>query len=264
MLGVIEIENSSDNVPINDLVAGLNSVAGAGTYTAIETGAIGTDAIRVGFIYQPDAVTPAGGFAVLDSSVDASFDDTKNRPVLAQSFEDNDNGELFTVAVNHFKSKGSPCDDVGDFDTGDQQGNCNETRTDAAVALANWLASDPTGVDDGDILIIGDLNSYGLEDPISALTGAGYTDLVRRFEGPKAYSYLFFGEAGYLDYALANKAMRKQVTGTAVWHINADEPAALDYNDYNQPLLYTDGPWRSSDHDPVIVGLDLASKGSKK
>ena len=35
----------------------------------------------------------------------------------------------FTVAVNHFKSKGSACNDVGDPDTGDGQGNCNLTRT---------------------------------------------------------------------------------------------------------------------------------------
>jgi uncharacterized protein len=70
---------------------------------------------------------------------------------------------------------------------------------------------------------------------------------------------VYFGEAGYLDHALANKPMRKQVTDTAVWHINAVEPSALDYKGWNQADLYTAGPWRSSDHDPVIVGLELSS-----
>lgn len=260
VVGIIEVENSADNGPINDLVAALNAVSGAATYTAIQTGAIGTDAIRVGIIYQPSSVTPVGDFAVLDQSVDSRFNDDKNRPVLAQTFEDN-NGERFTIAVNHLKSKGSSCSSIGDPNTGDQQGNCNLTRTAAAEALADWLIDDPTGSGDGDFLIIGDLNSYAHEDPIVALTDAGYTDLVRRYGGPHEYSFVFFGEAGYLDHALANKSMRKQVSGTAVWHINADEPSALDYNNFNQASLYTDGPWRSSDHDPVIVGLDLTSKG---
>ena len=259
VVGVIEIENSASDVPINDLVTGLNDSVGAGTYQAIQTGAIGTDAIRVGLIYKPSSVTPVGDFAILDSTVDPTFDDTKNRPALAQTFSDGD-GELFTVAVNHLKSKGSACDDVGDPDIGDEQGNCNVTRTNAAIALANWLAGDPTDSDDPDVLIIGDLNSYAREDPIAALTGLGYTDLVRRYVGPDAYSYVFFGETGYLDHAMANTTMRGQVTGTAVWGINAAEPSALDYNSYNQPSLYTSGPWRSSDHDPVLVGLELRSK----
>lgn len=260
VIGIIEIENSAGDGPIDDLVAALNAVTDAGPYVAIQTGAIGTDAIRVGIIYQPGAVTPVGDFAVLDQAVDSRFNDEKNRPVLAQTFEDS-NGERFTIAVNHLKSKGSSCASIGDPDVGDQQGNCNGTRTAAAEALADWLAGDPTESGDPDFLIIGDLNSYAHEDPIRALTAAGYTDLVRRYVGPNAYSFVFFGEAGYLDHALANKAMRKQVSGTAIWHINADEPSALDYNSFNQASLYTDGPWRSSDHDPVIVGLELASKG---
>jgi Ca2+-binding RTX toxin-like protein len=48
-----------------------------------------------------------------------------------------------------------------------------------------------------------------------------------------------------------------QVNGVAEWHINADEPAALDYNDYNQHDLYSPDQYRSSDHDPVIIGLSL-------
>ena len=88
-----------------------------------------------------------------------------------------------TVAVNHFKSKGSDCDELGDPDTGDGQGNCNGTRTQAAAALADFLASDPTGSGDPDVLIIGDLNAYDEEDPIDTLKAAGYTDLNEVFGG---------------------------------------------------------------------------------
>ena len=110
---------------------------------------------------------------------------------------------------------------------------------------------------DPDVLIIGDLNSYAKEDPISALTTAGYEDLVAAYGGDNPYSYVFFGQAGYLDHSLANPAMAFQVTGTTVWHINADEPSALDYNTYNQPSLFQPDAYRSSDHDPVVVGLEL-------
>ena len=261
VVGLVEMENTPGVEPAADLVVGLNDRLGAGTYAFIDTGIIGTDAIRVGLIYKPALVQPVGDFAVLDSSVDARFLDEKNRPVLAQTFEDRASGEGFTVAVNHLKSKGSACDDVGDPDLGDGQGNCNFTRTAAAEALVDWLDSDPTGSGDGRYLIIGDLNSYDKEDPIDALVAGGYTDLVGAFGGELAYSYVFDGQVGYLDYALASADLVRTVTGATVWHINADEPDLLDYDTtFKQPAqdaLYEPNAFRSSDHDPVIVGLDL-------
>jgi len=141
VVGLVEIENHPFDVPITDLVNGLNAVPGAGTYDYISTLAIGTDAIRVGLIYQSAVVTPVHSFAVLDSSVDPLFNDQRNRPVLAQSFHENSSEAVFTVAVNHLKSKGSSCASIGDPDIGDGQGNCNATRTAAAVALVDWLAT---------------------------------------------------------------------------------------------------------------------------
>ena len=259
VVGVIELENSASDFPIGDLVDGLNGATGPGTYAYVSTGPIGTDAIRVGLIYQPASVTPAGPFAVLDSSVDPTFNDDKNRPVMAQSFSENTSGLVFTVAVNHLKSKGSPCEDVGDPDIGDGQGNCNGVRTAAAAALVNWLATDPTGSDSDDYLIIGDLNAYSQEDPVTTIEAAGYIDLVEAFLGTGfadgVYSFNFFSESGSLDHALSSPSMEASVTGTAIWHINADEPRALDYNDFNQPALYNPDEFRSSDHDPLLVGL---------
>ena len=135
---------------------------------------LGTDAIRVGLIYKPAKVTPIGAFKVLTSAVDPRFIDTRSRPALAQTFQENATGARFTVIVNHLKSKGSACADIGDPDVGDGQGNCNVTRTNAAKALVDWAATDPTGSGDPDFLIIGDLNSYAMEDPIDAIK-AGQT-----------------------------------------------------------------------------------------
>jgi predicted extracellular nuclease len=256
VVGLLEIENNE--AAIADLVAGLNKAEGAGTYEMIDTGVVGTDQIKVAFIYQPARVTPLGDYAILDSSVDPRFIDNRNRPAIAQTFRSNETGGVFTPVINHLKSKGSACE--GDPDTGDGSGNCNLTRTAAAEALVDWLATDPTDSGDEDFLIMGDLNAYDKEDPIDALVDGGYTDLIRKFQGEFAYSYVFDGQLGYLDHALAGSALVDEVTGATEWHINADEPDILDYlMGFKQPAqdaLYEPNAFRSSDHDAVIVGLD--------
>ncbi len=260
VVGLIEIENNGD-VAVGTLVDALNEAVGEDRWAFISTGTVGTDAITTAFIYQPAEVTPVGDFAVLDSSVDERFNDEKNRPALAQTFEENLTGAQFTVVNNHLKSKGSDCDDLGDPDTGDGAGNCNLTRAAAADALGDWANSDPTGTGTEDVLIIGDLNSYDKEDPIDALEADGFVDMLALLQGEYAYSYVFDGMLGYLDYAMASASMLENVTGAAAWAINADEPSVIDYDmSYKkdaQDALFAPDPYRSSDHDPVIVGLDL-------
>ncbi|HET7830747.1 MAG TPA: ExeM/NucH family extracellular endonuclease [Candidatus Limnocylindrales bacterium] len=266
VFGFMEMENTPGVEPLADLVAGLDG------YEYVDTGVIGTDAIRVGLIYRPGTVTPVGDHAVLDTQAfvnprNAEVD--RNRPAVAQTFEENATGARFTVVVNHLKSKGSGCG-AGDDDTTTGQGNCTLTRTLAAQELAEWLATDPTGSGDTDVLIIGDLNSYAKEDPIKALRDAGYTDLVRQFGGDDAYGYVFDGQLGYLDHALANESLAGQVAGVGEWHINADEIPLLDYNDDVRTAdeaafeeesdslpLYAPDAFRTSDHDPILIGLNL-------
>jgi predicted extracellular nuclease len=267
VFGLVEIQNDQDQSAA-DLVSGLNALLGSGTYTYIPTGFIGGDAIKVSLLYRPARVAPLGNFALLTSAADPRFIDTLNRPVLAQSFTDLTNGKTFTVAVNHLKSKSSACPD--DPDLGDGQGNCNLTRTAAAQALVDWLAGDPTGSGVTDFLIIGDLNAYDKEDPIDAVKlgaddAAGsaddYVDLVNAFLGEQVYTYVFDGQLGYLDHALANRSLAGKVARVDVWHINADEPDLIDYNlEFKQPAqdaLWAPDAYRASDHDPVIVSLNL-------
>jgi predicted extracellular nuclease len=254
VIGLNELENSTGVEPLESIVSGMPG------YAYINTGTIGTDAIKVGLIYRPAVVTPVGDFKLLTSAVDPDFIDTKSRPSLAQTFEVNATGAKFTVVVNHLKSKGSDCNDIGDSDQGDGQGNCNGTRTAAAQALVDWLATDPTGSGDSDFIIMGDLNSYAMEDPITTIKNAGYTNLINHFQGNYAYSYTFDGQAGYLDHALASSTLFSQVTGAADWHINSDEADVLDYDTSFKPAaqdaLYEVNAYRTSDHDPVVVGLD--------
>jgi len=263
IVGLMEIENDASggaevDSAIEDLVSGLNAEAGAGTYDFIDTGIIGGDAIKVALIYQPASVTPLGDFETLTTAEDPRFRDDLNRPPLAQTFSENGTDQVLTVVVNHLKSKGSDCDDLGDPDTGDGQGNCNLTREAAAEAIVDWLADDPTDSDDPDFMIIGDLNSYAREDPIVAFEEGGYTNLNRMFVGAEAYTYIFDGWSGNLDYALGSESVVDQVTDVTEWHINTDEPSVIDYNtEFKSQDLYQPDVFRSSDHDPVIVGMDL-------
>ncbi len=264
VVGLMEMENSLGVEPAADLVNGLNERLGAGTYAYVDTGVVGTDAIRVGMLYKPGTVIPVGNFDILSSADDLRFDDTKSRPMLTQTFDEIASRERFTVSVNHLKSKGSAC--AGDPDTGDGQANCNQTRTRAAQAIVDHLATDPTNSSDPDHLIIGDLNSYDHEDPIDALVAGGFTDMVKQFGGEYAYSYVFDGQAGYLDHALASSSLTEQVTGAREWHINADEPSILDYDTSFKPdavdAIYAPDPYRASDHDAVLVGLHLARESA--
>lgn len=262
IVGLVELENDEgDDQAIAALVAGVNAIAGEGTYAFIDTGRVGTDAIRNGFIYKPAVVVPVGGFAALD---DVEPFTVNTRPPLAQLWREVASGEQFYVVVNHLKSKStSGCPLRGDnADENDGQGCWNEDRLLAASLTAGWIADDPYFTADPDVLLVGDFNSYAKEDPITYLIANGYTDAVAQFIGADAYSYVFDGQWGYLDYALANTALLPQIAGAAEFHINADEPGFLDYNvEYKSErhidLLYAPNMYRVGDHDPVLVGLHL-------
>ncbi len=261
IVGLIEIENNPYR-SLADLVEGLNTVLGEVQYNYLDTGVIGTDVIKVGFIYKVAKIQAVGDFAILNQSVAGGFNDAKNRPSLIQTFLEVTSNEKLTLAVNHFKSKGSSCDDVQDPDAHDGQGNCNGTRTQAAKALVSYLATDPTRSGDPDFLIIGDLNAYAKEDPIAAIKTAGYKDLLATAVPNNHYSYVFKGVFGYLDHALASASLARQVTDIGVLHINADEPRVTDYNVENKTdrqvsLMFTRDAFRSSDHDPVVIELTL-------
>lgn len=287
--GLTELENDypdAEDSAIDDLVDALNAApthcAGHYAYAALPDNArLDDDAIAVGLVYCSLRVSLAPGSspALLDDSDLPALglngpiftgSDT-NRAALAVSLRDTARGENFTVVVNHFKSKGGPgslttCSDPAsdpNCDQGDGQGYWNARRTDAAQALHAWLESHPTGSTDPDVLIIGDLNSYRLEAPVTYLTDRGYSELATAFAaGTAPYSYVFDGQTGTLDYALASTSLGTQVASVTVWHINADEADALDYNlDFDRPADIFDGTvaFRSSDHDPLLIDLALAS-----
>lgn len=271
VVGLMEIENDGyiATSAIADLVNGLNAKHNSAVYSYIvpENGALGNDAIAVGLIYKNASVSPSDTAKVLNTSnspTDAQnrplFLDSKNRPMLAQIFTLNESEQQFAVAVNHLKSKGSDCDNLNDPDVNDGQGNCNITRTRAAQAIGQFLNTEFAGVP---TLVIGDLNAYAKEDPLTALANAGFINVFDHMSKTNTYSYIYQGELGHLDHALANDALKEQIVDVTSWAINADEPRVLDYSMQNQQAVhhtkfYSPDMYRSSDHDPIVVELQLA------
>jgi uncharacterized repeat protein (TIGR01451 family) len=272
----MELENTTASGTITDLLGAVNArCGGANPYAFVNTGGtLGTDAIRVELIYRSATLSPVGSPLV-------DLDPVHNRPPTAQAFDVIDPanpafGERFTVIANHFKSKGCPGTGA-DADSGDGQGCFNGTRVAQGTRLLTWITGTVLpAVGDPDVLLLGDFNSYAQEDPVTAIEAGGYSDLEAVFQGPAAYSYLFDGQLGHLDYAFASASLLSQVTGADAWHINADEAALFDYNDevFDSPgetsfeekpdgstlvpprvVFQPASPYRAADHDPVLVGL---------
>lgn len=265
IIGLVEIENNGygANGALQSLIDAIFDECGT-QYSFVTSPNTGTDQIQVALIYKANVVMESGTAAALSTPASVF---SRNRVPLAQTFKVIEagnpslNAEL-TVCVNHWKSKGSGCG-AGDDDTGGA-GNCNGSRTAAAQAIRDWLATMPTGTTDTDNLVIGDLNAYSAEAPISTFTDAGYVNTVQAsspgtFPCDGAPSYVFRGEWGSLDHALASASLASQVTGATPWTVNAPEPTALDYDtQFNDPALYNSDFYRFSDHDPVVIGLDLS------
>ncbi|WP_216920735.1 ExeM/NucH family extracellular endonuclease [Synechococcus sp. CCAP 1479/9] len=273
VIGLMELENDADDATLAAIVARLNAAQPSGSarlYSFVPTGLIGSDAIKVGLIYDSRTVAPTGPARVLDS---AGFTDPLatgsplNRPALAQGFRELASGEVLNVAVNHLKSKGSGGATGPDLDQRDGQSAFNATRTAAAAELLRWIGTDPTGTGDSDWVVLGDINAYAKEDPIRGLEAAGFRNALPTFTAEPPSSYAFFNPvdmSGALDHMLISPSLVRQAVAATDWGINAAEGAFRDYNlDTNSNGnaasrdFFAPDPYRTSDHDPLVLDLDL-------
>ena len=264
VIGLMEIENNLEAE--ERLVAALNEAVGKDVFRGcglpggFAEAPGGGNPIRVGLIYRADRVEPVGDVSMIS---DKAFD--RARAPIAQTFKSKAVTQPFTVIVNHFKSKGgSRQADAANKDKGDGQGGYNAARREQALAICNYIKDQKQDNQSQRMLVIGDLNAYEQEDPIDLMRAKGLVNLLERAstqpdEGH--YSYIYYGQCGALDHALATEALADDITGVATWHINADEPRFIDYNEeYNPRSLYESNAFRSSDHDPVLIGI----RGEKK
>ena len=271
VVGLMEIENSAalgeaPDEALQTLVAALNADAGAGTWAANPSSADlpaadQMDVITNAIIYKPAMVTRTGEARALGTQSAEGQAFGNAREPLAQVFTPTYDGEPFLFVVNHFKSKSSSGATGDDVDTGDGAGAYNGARVRQAQALADWLPTVTPAVADGAdpfaTVLVGDFNSYGQEDPLTVLADAGFLDVEREFD-VETSSYSFSGLSGSLDHIFVNDSILARATGADIWNINSGESVALEYSRYNYhgTLFYAPDPYRSSDHDPVVLGLD--------
>jgi predicted extracellular nuclease len=241
---LMELENDGygPQSSLAQFVDALNAGGGDWRFVDARQGP-GQDEIRVGLIYRTGKVTPVDNPAVLEGGPFGQ----RSRVPLAQAFRRGD-GPTLVVVANHFKSKGCSEATGADADQRDGQGCWNALRLLSAQWLDAWLKTDPTGHGAALTLLTGDLNAYALEDPVRALRTAGWVDAFAAAKAKQPYSYVYNGQAGRLDHALLSPALAQRLRGAAVWHSNADEPDIAGE---------ATTPWRSSDHDPMLLGFDL-------
>ncbi|MEZ8320942.1 ExeM/NucH family extracellular endonuclease [Vibrio splendidus] len=334
IIGLMEVENNGfgDGSALKDLTDGLNAtiddVKKHYSYVEIKKADMtkgeffGSDAIMVAMLYRADKVVPKGKAKVIvtpeqhvpaDVLTRTKEDGTQEsntalskyqRHSLLQTFTAKGSTVPLSVVVNHLKSKGSHCIEQWQSfeeksDPANLQGKCNRFRTSATKVLGDSLKSVK-----GDVLIIGDLNAYGMEDPVLTLTdyseakydreirtasfttlgkddagenkpyeaagsvvtkGFGYINLNTKFHGADTFSYTYGGEQGNLDHALANPSLANKVTSITDWHINASESTMFEYSSkYTGKMPKYADVFSASDHDPVIIALDYAKSNKIK
>lgn len=259
IIGLLELENNgyADGSASATLLAALNERSSEPYQQVIAPVTPGGDDIKVGIFYRPSRVSAEGQAATQTAAPFTRL----HRPPLAQSFRHTASGELVTVTINHFKSKGScPRRGSSDYllqrDQGDGQACWNAARLEAAAAMHSWLATQPTGVNTDYQVIMGDFNAYRQEDPIRWFEQQGWQYLD---DGKaESYSFVFRGQSGSLDHLLVSPALAEKRSAFQHWPINADEPVLLDYSTRFKPAsqreqLFAPLPYRSSDHDPILA-----------
>ena len=252
LAALMELENDGfgPDSSVAQFVAALNATGPHDDWRFVDTGeGPGSNVIRVGIIYRSSRVQAVGKPASL---AEGPFERASRAP-LAQAFRAG-SGPVFVVVANHFKSKGG-CEKAtgGDADSGDGQACFNATRVESARRLNEWLATDPTGASPEGSLVIGDLNAHAQEDPLRLLYSRGWQDAYALAKSDRPYSFVWAGQSARLDHALLDAGLAGRLRGAAEWHANADESDRFDYR-------LDDGkdPWRASDHDPMLLGFDLA------
>ncbi|PMC76955.1 ExeM/NucH family extracellular endonuclease, partial [Brachybacterium sp. UMB0905] len=276
VVGLIEIENSARLGETPDeatatLVEALNAKDGEGTWAYVPTGDAyaqlgldgGQDVITNALIYRADAVKPVGDLQILAD--DPAFDNAREPlgQVFAPLGAEGQEGKPFFFTINHFKSKGSKDAEDANLPEDPVQGNARTSRLQQAERLLEW--GDQTAADLGveDVFHGGDFNAYTQEEPLQLFYDAGFTNMAEAHDAD-GWSYSFGGMVGSLDHVLANESAAARVTGATDWQINGAESVMTTYARYknNAVDLYESGPFGSSDHDPIVVGLKAEASES--
>jgi len=248
LLAVQELENDGFGAlgAAQSLRALLNETGQADwAFVEPESERIGSDVITVGLFYRQQVLQAVESAHVLRSP---EFKGLSRQP-LAQLFRDRQSGVEFLAVANHLKSKGGCPDDGPNADQNNGQGCWSPARVAAVDAQLEWLENLSGKLGTENILVLGDMNAYRMEDPVMRFKAASYVDLVEQLSGLPQHSFLYWGQTGTLDYIFASPEMAGYAQAAQIWHINSNHARKMEHP---QPWL------RASDHDPVIVDFDFS------
>ncbi|MER2111398.1 MAG: endonuclease [Solibacillus isronensis] len=216
--------------------------------------------IRVGFLYNPERVGLPEGIKAGDATTAVGYENDKltlnpgridpnnsafnsSRKPLAAQFTFN--GEEVIAIVNHWNSKSG---DTPLF--GAKQPPVYESevqRKKIAQIVYDFVADIKSKNPNANIVSVGDFNDYQFADALKIHEGQLMTNMINKVEEKDRYTYLYQGNSQVLDHILVSNNLVKN-TEIDILHINAD---------------FTDMAGRASDHDPVMVQIDLIGSGGE-
>lgn len=213
--------------------------------------------IRVGFLYNPARVSLTPGIPVGNATTAVGYQDGKltlnpgridptnsafnsSRKPLAAQFDFQ--GESVVVIANHWNSKSG---DTPLFGSKQPPVYGSEVqRQKIANVVYNFVKDIKTKNPDANVVSLGDFNDYQFSESLLIHEGSLMKNMINLVETPDRYTYLYQGNSQVLDHILVSKNLESK-TKIDILHINAD---------------FTDMAGRASDHDPVMVQIDLLAK----
>jgi predicted extracellular nuclease/Ca2+-binding RTX toxin-like protein len=244
------------DVTLQTLVDAITN-AGGPTYTFIDNTSIGNGTsggqpggnIRTAFLYNDARVDLVmGSVQTIESD---AFDGA--RPPLVATFRFND--QDVTVINNHFSSKGGSAPIFGveqPFEARQEDPTVNgslDQRQAQSAAVEMFVGDILAANADANVVGLGDFNEFEFISPLTGLDSSGLTNLTKMLEEDERYSFIFQGNSQSLDHVLVSDAL----LGSA----GDDTLAEVDIVHVNAEFVDTDE--RASDHDPIVVGLELTS-----
>ena len=217
--------------------------------------------IRVGFLYNPDRVKLTKGMPQGDATTAVGYEKGKltlnpgridptneafknsRKPLAAQfSFR----GEDVVVIVNHWNSKTG---DTPLFGSTQPPVYGSEVQRHKIANVVNDFIEEIVSENPGaNIVSVGDFNDFQFSETLKIHEGEHMTNMINTVDKADRYTYLFQGNSQVLDHILVSNHLA-DTTKTDILHINAD---------------FTDMAGRASDHDPVLVQIDVKDKKHKK
>ncbi|GGA29480.1 endonuclease/exonuclease/phosphatase family protein [Okeania sp. KiyG1] len=204
--------------------------------------------IRTAFLYNPDRVGLVDGSVqtIGDQDSGSAFDGA--RLPLVADFEFN--GQEVSVVSNHFSSKGGSAPILGveqPFDTRQEDTSVNgslDERQAQANAVQGFVADTLTADSNANLVVLGDFNEFEFVSPLNTLE-QNLTNLTETLPENERYSFIFQGNSQSLDHILVSDRLNEGAEFDIV-HVNSE------FAETNQ---------RASDHDPLIVSLNLPTPG---